>query len=107
MANKTDPTRLGFALLLKFFQYAARFPLSMREVPTTVVAYIARQAGVPEEEFSRYDWKWLTSRNGKTWYISAQGVLILSHPPNENPSATICRLLAIQYCLFTASDTPS
>ena len=65
MANKTGPTRLGFALLLKFFQYAARFPLSMREVPTTVVAYIARQVGVPAEEFSRYDWKWLTSRNGK------------------------------------------
>jgi hypothetical protein len=44
-------------LLLKFFQYAARFPLSMREVPTTVVAYIARQIGDPEEEFSRYDWE--------------------------------------------------
>ena len=28
LANKTGPTRLGFAVLLKFFQYAARFPLS-------------------------------------------------------------------------------
>ena len=27
LANKTGPTRLGFAVLLKFFQYAARFPL--------------------------------------------------------------------------------
>jgi hypothetical protein len=26
LANKTGPTRLGFAVLLKFFQYAARFP---------------------------------------------------------------------------------
>jgi hypothetical protein len=33
LANKTGPTRLGFAVLLKFFQYAARFPLSMQEVP--------------------------------------------------------------------------
>ena len=47
LANKTGPTRLGFAVLLKFFQYAARFPLSMQEVPTTAVAYIARQVGVP------------------------------------------------------------
>jgi Domain of unknown function (DUF4158) len=57
LANKTGPTRLGFAVLLKFFQYAARFPLSRQEVPTTVVAYIARQVGVPAEEFSRYDWE--------------------------------------------------
>ena len=57
LANKTGPTRLGFAVLLKFFQYAARFPLSMQEVPTTAVAYIARQVGVPAEEFSRYDWE--------------------------------------------------
>jgi hypothetical protein len=26
-------------------------------VPTTAVAYIARQVGVPAEEFSRYDWE--------------------------------------------------
>jgi len=57
LANKTGPTRLGFAVLLKFFQYAARFPLSMREVPATAVAYIARQVGVPAEEFLRYDWE--------------------------------------------------
>ena len=57
LANKTDPTRLGFAVLLKFFQYAARFPLSMREVPATAVAYIARQVGVPAEAFLRYDWE--------------------------------------------------
>jgi Domain of unknown function (DUF4158) len=49
--------RLGFAVLLKFFQYAARFPHSRQEVPTTVVAYIASQVGVPAEEFSRYDWE--------------------------------------------------
>jgi Domain of unknown function (DUF4158) len=57
LANKTGSTRLGFAVLLKFFQYAARFPLSMREVPATAVAYIARQVGVPAEEFLRYDWE--------------------------------------------------
>jgi hypothetical protein len=48
---------LGFAVLLKFFQYTARFPFSMQEVPTTAVAYVAGQVGVPAEEFSRYDWE--------------------------------------------------
>jgi hypothetical protein len=57
LANKTGSTRLGFAVLLKFFQYAARFPFSMQEVPTTAVAYVAGQVGVPAEEFSRYDWE--------------------------------------------------
>src|SRR5258706_12477824 len=57
LANKTGPTRLGFAVLLKFFQYAARFPLSMREVPATAVAYIARQVGVPAEGVLRYAWE--------------------------------------------------
>ena len=57
LANKTGPTRLGFAVLLKFFQYAARFPFSMQDVPVSAVAYIARQVGVPAEEFLRYDWE--------------------------------------------------
>jgi hypothetical protein len=39
LANKTGPTRLDFAVLLKFFQYATRFPLSMQEeVPAAAVA---------------------------------------------------------------------
>jgi hypothetical protein len=57
LANKTGPTRLGFAVLLKFFQYAGRFPLSIQELPTAAVASIAVQVGVPAEEFSRYNWQ--------------------------------------------------
>jgi hypothetical protein len=41
--NKSGANRLGFALLLKFFQMEARFPSSRQEVPTQVVSYIARQ----------------------------------------------------------------
>src|SRR6266852_8606501 len=33
LANKTGATRLGFAMLLKFFQCEARFPQSRQEVP--------------------------------------------------------------------------
>ena len=57
LSNKTGPTRLGFAVLLKFFQYAGRFPLSMQEVPTSAVASIAVQVGVPAQEFLCYDWQ--------------------------------------------------
>lgn len=47
LGNKTGPSRLGFALLLKFFQPEGQFPDSLREVPVAVVSYIAGQVGVP------------------------------------------------------------
>ena len=37
LANKAGPTRLGFAVLLKFFPYAGRFPSDKHEVPAAVV----------------------------------------------------------------------
>jgi hypothetical protein len=39
LANKTGPTRLGFALLLKFFQSEGRFPQRRNEIPPTIMGY--------------------------------------------------------------------
>ncbi|WP_063787188.1 DUF4158 domain-containing protein [Streptomyces sp. NBRC 110028] len=41
--NKSGATRLGFALLLKFFEVEARFPESAGEVPAAAVEYVAQQ----------------------------------------------------------------
>src|SRR5215210_3785491 len=41
--NKTGATRLGFALLLKFFQLEARFPFTKNEMPRGVVTYVANK----------------------------------------------------------------
>lgn len=57
LANKTGTTRLGFAVLLKFFQYEARFPTQAQEVPSLVVAHVAKQVEVPAEAFTAYDWQ--------------------------------------------------
>ena len=46
LANKTDPTRLGFAVLLKFFQHEGRFPQGPQEVPAVIVEFLARQVSV-------------------------------------------------------------
>ena len=45
LTNKTGPTRLGFAVLLKFFQLEAYFPqhASASAVPTVAVEFIAKQ----------------------------------------------------------------
>jgi TnpA family transposase len=57
VGHKTGPTRLGFALLLKFFQREARFPEAKNEIPRVVVAYVAKQVNVAPEEYLRYDWR--------------------------------------------------
>ncbi len=50
-------TRLGFALLLKFFEIEARFPRCAEEIPPQAVGYVAEQVGVDAEEFGRYSWR--------------------------------------------------
>lgn len=56
VANKTGATRLGFALLLKFFELNARFALSADELPAAAVDYVARQVGVDPAELTHYAW---------------------------------------------------
>jgi hypothetical protein len=57
LGNKTGATRLGFAVLLKFFQKEARFPAYKNEVPGAVIAYLATQARVPAKAYLQYDWQ--------------------------------------------------
>ncbi len=57
LRNKTGANRLGFALLLKFFEVEARFPENAGEVPAPAVAYVAQQVKVPAEEWAAYDWQ--------------------------------------------------
>ena len=44
--NKTGATRLGFAVLLKFFRREGRFPQHKNEVPALVITFLATQVGV-------------------------------------------------------------
>ncbi|MGW2586639.1 Tn3 family transposase [Streptomyces virginiae] len=57
LRNKSGANRLGFAMLLKFFEVEARFPESDKEVPTAAVAYVAQQVKVAAEEWAAYDWQ--------------------------------------------------
>jgi hypothetical protein len=55
VANKYGPTRLGFMLMLKFFELEGRFPRHAGELPAAAVDYVAKQAGVPTQDLARYD----------------------------------------------------
>lgn len=56
IANKSGPTRIGFAIILIFFQMEARFPSSKAEIPEDVVHFIAKQLNLKESLFDRYKW---------------------------------------------------
>jgi uncharacterized protein DUF4158 len=63
LSNKTGATRLGFAVLLKFFQREARFPIYKNDVPSVVIAFVATQVGVATEAYLQYDWQGRTIKD--------------------------------------------
>jgi uncharacterized protein (DUF4415 family) len=60
--NKTGANKLGFAVLLKYFQIEARFPDHKNEIPEAVIAYIAKQLFMDSNLFSQYDWNKRSAR---------------------------------------------
>ncbi|WP_432934089.1 DUF4158 domain-containing protein [Microbispora sp. CA-135349] len=55
LANKSGATRLGFGLMLKFFELEARFP-RREDIPRAAVEFMAGQVKVDAELFASYDW---------------------------------------------------
>lgn len=54
LSGKGGPTRLGFAVLVRFFAKEGRFP-GPEEIPEEAVSLVARQVGVPAGEYAAYD----------------------------------------------------
>ena len=57
LSNKSGANLLTTALLLKFFQYETKFPNSSREIPKSVIDYVAQQLKVSSKLIYNYDWK--------------------------------------------------
>ncbi|MFC9848682.1 DUF4158 domain-containing protein [Streptomyces sp. NPDC060223] len=55
VANKSGATRLGFCLMLKFFEIEARFPEFVEDFPQPAVEYVAGVVKVPATEHAKYD----------------------------------------------------
>lgn len=53
---KTGHTRLGFAVMLRFFAGEGRFPRDKHEVPVEVLRFVGEQVGELAEGWLRYDW---------------------------------------------------
>ena len=52
VGNKNAATRLGFTLVLKFFEVEAWFPAYPEEMPAQAVDYVATQVQVDPSEFA-------------------------------------------------------
>jgi len=57
VGNKRGVTRLGFTLLLKFFQLKGRFPSGPQEIPSDAVRFVAQQVRVDPDIWADYPWK--------------------------------------------------
>jgi hypothetical protein len=62
VANKTGVTRLGFSVVLKFFEVDGRFPEYAAEVPDAAVAYVAEQVKVDPALFAKYEFSSRTAK---------------------------------------------
>jgi hypothetical protein len=56
VAGKRGATRLGFAVLLRFYTDRGQFPRGRSEIPDSAIEYVARQVGVSATDFAFYEW---------------------------------------------------
>jgi hypothetical protein len=61
--NKYSNSKLGFAVLMKFFQHEARFPAKTSDIPKVMIHFIAKQLKIPSELFDQYSWSSRTLTN--------------------------------------------
>jgi Domain of unknown function (DUF4158) len=56
VGNKAGATRLGFVVMLKFYELEGRFPAYSEEVPPVAVEYLASLVKVDPALFAKYAW---------------------------------------------------
>ena len=74
LAPRGEGNRLGFALLLKFYQLEGRFPQSRQELPEATVTYVAHQLGIAPEQVVEYDWQGRSIKRHRRRIRSALGL---------------------------------
>lgn len=55
LGTKSGASRLGCAVLLKYFQCEGRFPASWHDVPREVIRHLAPSVGVSPDVYRHYD----------------------------------------------------
>ncbi len=91
LTKKTATNRLGIALLLKYFQYEGRFPLSKAEIPRDVICYVAQFLKVSADRFESYDWQGRTIKAHRAIIRNFLGITEATVKDAENLTAWLER----------------
>jgi hypothetical protein len=91
IGGKPGATRLGFAVLLKFFEIDGRFPEYAAEVPEQAVAYLAEQVRVDAALFAKYQWSGRTSERHRAQIRKALGFRECSQADQETLALWLSR----------------
>ena len=100
IANKAGATRLGFALLLKYFEQEARFPRHAGEMPTAAVQYVAEQVKVDPALFAAYAWSGRTIKYHRAQIREALGF----REPTREDEDRLAAWLADEVCPVELSE---
>lgn len=66
LGTKTGATRLGFALVLKYFEIEGEFPRYGDQVPPAAVEFVAELVQVDPAEFAKYSFDNRTAKRHRT-----------------------------------------
>ncbi len=94
VANKSGATRLGFVLLLKFFELEARFPRDAGELPPTAVDYVAGQVKVDPAQLASYAWSGRTIEYHRAQIRDALGFREATRADEETLTAWLAEEVA-------------
>ncbi|MGH3825431.1 MAG: DUF4158 domain-containing protein [Pseudonocardiaceae bacterium] len=94
VGNKTGATRLGFSLLLKFYEIEGCFPSYAEEVLAAAVDYMAGLVKVEPEAFAKYSWTDRQIKRHRKQIRDAFG----TRPPTEADEEKWARWLAAEVC---------
>lgn len=100
VGNKTGATRLGFALILKFFAIEARFPRHAGEVPKAAVDYVAGQVKVDPARLGEYDWSGRSIERHRAQIREALGFREATREDEES----LIEWLAAEICPVVLTD---
>jgi Domain of unknown function (DUF4158) len=94
IANKSGVTRLGFAVMLKFYEIEGRFPAYPEEVPPAAVRYLGSLVQVPPGLFAKYSWAGRTIKYHRAQIRKVYG----TRPPTEADEERWAQWLADEIC---------
>jgi hypothetical protein len=55
--KNTNKNKLGFAVLLKYFQLEGRYPKGIQFIDPLLIKYLANQLGISESAIKDFDWE--------------------------------------------------